>query len=97
MDYPIEHFIAYITLIKNEMCGRGYKCNTSKFTKWMPDWDTFTIDFGEIFYDWHNDIYLRQSLYNLEEKALCQGIPADEWQIIYDRFKNFTPLQEVRL
>ena len=94
MDYPIEHFIAYTTLIRNEMRNRGYKCDTSKFKKWMPDWDAFTIDFGEIFYDWHNDIYLRQSLYNLEEKAICGGIPADEWQRIYDKFKDFTPLWE---
>ena len=92
MDYPIEHFIAYTTLIKNEMRSRGYKCDANKFKKWMPDWDAFTIDFGEIFYDWHNDIYLKQSLYNLEEKAICQGIPADEWQVIYDKFKDFTPL-----
>lgn len=39
-------------------------------------------------------VYLRESLYNLEEKALCQGIPADEWQRIYDKFKDFTPLWE---
>jgi hypothetical protein len=30
----------------------------------------------------------------LEEKAICGGISKDEWQIIYDRFKDFTPLWE---
>lgn len=94
MDYPIEHFIAYTTLIRNEMRNRGYKCDTNKFKKWMPDWDAFTIGFGEIFYDWHDDIYLRQCLYNLEEKAMCSGIPTEEWQIIYNKFKDFTPLWE---
>lgn len=94
MDYPIEHFIAYTTLIRNEMRSRGYKCDTGKFKKWMPDWDAFTINFSEVFYDWHNDIYLRECLYNLEEKLLAGGIPTDEWQVIYDRFKDFTPLWE---
>jgi hypothetical protein len=28
----------------------------------------------------------------LEEKFRAGGIPADEWQRIYDRFKDFTPL-----
>jgi hypothetical protein len=46
----------------------------------------------QIFPEWHNDIYLRECLYNLEEKAMCHGIPADEWQVIYDKFKDFTPL-----
>lgn len=94
-DYPMEHFIAYTTLIRNEMRSRGYKCDTSKFKKWMPDWDAFTINFSDVFYDWHDDIYLRQCLYNLEEKAMCKGVPAEEWQKIYDRFKDFTPLQEI--
>jgi hypothetical protein len=46
----------------------------------------------QIFPDWHNDIYLRECLYNLEEKFRAGGIPVDEWQRIYDRFKDFTPL-----
>lgn len=50
------------------------------------------VELYDIFPDWHNDIYLRECLYNLEEKFRAGGIPADEWQIIYDRFKDFTPL-----
>ncbi len=46
----------------------------------------------QIFPEWHNDIYLRECLYNLEEKFRAGGIPVDEWQVIYDRFKDFTPL-----
>ena len=42
MDYPIEHFIAYTTLVKQEMQKRGYKCDTSRFTKWL-EWDAFKI------------------------------------------------------
>ena len=86
MDYPIEHFIAYTTLIKNEMRNRGYKCDANKFKKWMSDWDAFTIDFGEIFYDWHNDRYLNQCIINLQEKFDSNGICENEWNLIVERF-----------
>jgi uncharacterized protein (TIGR02328 family) len=99
MDYPIDHFMTYCNLVAKEMYNRGYKCDTLRLTKWTNRLARkYTlVSSNDLFSEWHNDIYLRQSLYNLEEKALCQGIPADEWQRIYDRFKDFTPLQEVRL
>ena len=44
------------------------------------------IPFDELFKGWHNKRYLRECLFNLEEKAMCNGIPKDEWKIIYDKF-----------
>ena len=88
MDYPIEHFIAYTTLVKQEMQKRGYKCNISRFTKWL-EWDAFKILPSEIFKDWHNTRYLKQCLFNLQEKADCNGITIDEWQKIYDTFEGY--------
>ena len=41
-----------------------------------------------------NDTYLRECLYNLEEKAICKGMSKEEWQKIYDKFKDFTDLWE---
>ena len=38
----------------------------------------------QIFEHWHNDRYLCQCLYNLQEKYDCGGITKDE----YDRLKN---------
>jgi uncharacterized protein (TIGR02328 family) len=96
MDYPIDHFMTYCNLVAKEMYNRGYKCNSARLTKWTKQLaDKYTlVSSNDLFSEWHNDMYLRESLYNLEEKALCQGIPADEWQVIYNRFKDFTPLWE---
>ena len=35
MDYPIEHFYYYASHISDEMEKRGYKCDFSKFTKYI--------------------------------------------------------------
>ena len=88
MDYPIEHFIAYTTLVKQEMQKRNYKCDTSRFTKWLK-WDSFTILENEIFEDWHNERYLKQCLFNLEEKFMCGGITKEEWNVIVNKFKEY--------
>lgn len=88
MDYPIEHFIAYTTLVKQEMQKRGYKCDTSRFTKWL-EWDAFKILKNEIFENWHNERYLIQCLFNLEEKYDCGGISQEEWDIIKNKFKEY--------
>ena len=48
----------------------------------------------ELFKGWHNDIYLRQCLYNLEEKFLCGGISKVEWQNIYDLYHDRFELAE---
>lgn len=85
MDYPIEHFIAYTTLVKQEMQKRGYKCDVNRFTKWL-EWDAFKILPSEIFEDWHNERYLIQCLFNLEEKYDCGGISKEEWNNITRNF-----------
>lgn len=40
------------------------------------------------------DTQMNRKGYILEEKFRAGGIPADEWWVIYDRFKDFTPLWE---
>ena len=46
----------------------------------------------KIHYSEHNDRYLKECLYNLEEKATRNIISKDEWTIIYNHFKDFTDL-----
>lgn len=90
-DYPIEHFLRYGELVQIEMLNRGFKADLGKF---VPHLENTSCDFGvivpykSIFDGWHNDRYLRQCLYNLEEKAMAGGIPADEWQKIYNAYRN---------
>jgi len=85
-DYPIEHFIAYTFLVLEEMKKRGYKCDGKRFTHWLDEWESFTIDLSDIFDGWHNERYLRQCLYNLQEKYDCSGISDGEWKLIVEKF-----------
>lgn len=39
-----------------------------------------------IYKDWHNERYLKQCLYNLQEKYDCGGISENEWKIIELQF-----------
>lgn len=41
---------------------------------------------SDLYNDWHNDRYLRQCLFNLQEKYDCGGIPEEEWKIIQENF-----------
>ena len=81
LDYPPEHFVHYTGMVHEELIKRGYKCDWNKFEQWMhcfPDGRCkhFT---NAIFDGWHNDRYLIQCYYNLQEKHDCGGIPEDEW------------------
>jgi len=98
MDYPVFHFEYYVQEVLKEMHERGYQISDKayqkyserlskireKFTKVQTAYDGFVL-----FSDWHNDIYLRQCLYNLEEKYICGGIPDDEWDRICCKFTNY--------
>lgn len=92
MDYPGFHLYMYAKMVHDEMAKRGYKCDFSKFR------DVFVRSCGEdseaftsvryLFHHWHNDRYLRQCLYNLQEKHDCGAITDEEWQKIEERCKD---------
>lgn len=44
------------------------------------------IPFEELFFNWHNERYLKQCLFNLQEKYDCGGIPDNEWKRIEEKF-----------
>lgn len=95
MDYSLNHFVAYTVRVIAEMQRRKYKVVSEKFWGWMAAADfvhPMYICADSLYDGWHDDIYLRECLYNLEEKFRAGGIPAEEWQIIYNKFKDFTPL-----
>lgn len=82
MDYNVSHFYSYATMVCSEMKRREYKCDFEKFSKYC-DCDTL------VFYPfrlWHNERYLKQCLYNLQEKYDCGGISEEEWQKIEEKF-----------
>lgn len=83
MDYPIEHFYRYGCRVYNFMIGRGYKVEWDRFDKWFDVVVTDEyVDADKIFTGWHNDRYLVQCFYNLQEKYDCGGITDTEWQRI---------------
>ena len=85
MDYPIDHFYIYTSMIADEMEKRGYKCNWNNFDKWLH-LDVACTTINLLFKDWHTDRYLKQCLFNLEEKADCGGISPAEWHRIKNKF-----------
>ena len=96
MDYHISHFNNYAFIVYYEMRKRGYNVDSNKFQKWLnKNYDGRINEYplyNDLFAGWHDDIYLRECLYNLEEKARAGGISGEEWGIIYEEYKDFTPL-----
>ena len=91
MDYPIEHFLRYGELIYFEMHKRGFNSSLGKFVPYLQekpcDFET-VISYESIFDGWHNTRYLRQCLYNLQEKYDCGGISQEEWDKIKEKFAD---------
>lgn len=88
-DYPREHFISYAFWVRQEMTRRGYRTMESV---WNKIYCTRETDYGEIeilpieelFPGWHNNRYLEQCYFNLEEKYDCGGV-AQEW---FEKIQN---------
>jgi uncharacterized protein (TIGR02328 family) len=85
--YSDSHLDAYARMIYAEMWNRGYKCNWDLYAKHRSEISYIKED--QIFKNWHNDRYLKQCLYNLQEKYDCGGIPETEWSAIYNMYKNY--------
>lgn len=81
LEYPLDHFIYYSGMVEKEMKKRGYKCDWNMFEKYGLHTSDGKIMCSKnmLFDGWHNDRYLRQCLYNLQEKYDCGGIPILEW------------------
>ena len=97
-DYPTEHFFQYCGMVYNEMIARGYRADSIKLLqhtyifKYIEAFRYQTVEYDDIFKDWHDKRYLRQCLYNLEEKAIAGGIPYQEWLKIVDKFGGYFDL-----
>ena len=84
-NYPLTHFYTYGRLVHRAMKLRGYKCDFEKFNHYFYPHEKEIINFDELFDNWHNERYLRQCYYNLEEKYDCGGISEKEWKIVLDK------------
>ena len=87
MDYEPEFFVAYTFWIRKEMGNRGIKYQ-DKYYKEIESMCTFgrlsIFDLSEYkHYPEHNDRYLKQCYYNLQEKADRGIITKEEWKLIH--------------
>jgi uncharacterized protein (TIGR02328 family) len=86
LQYDLSHFTSYANLILKEMHKRKYKISTNVVSKVFNICDNNKISDSEIYKYWHTTRYLKQCLYNLQEKYDCGGITIEEWQLIYENF-----------
>lgn len=83
-DYPKSELMTYTIKVLREMKSRGYKFDTTNFRDYM-----FLVRYQyqqHPFPDKMTDRYLKQCLYNLQEKYDCGGITEAEWKRITDKF-----------
>lgn len=83
LNYPESHFNVYTLNIYNEMKRRNYKCDWDRFSKWRIN-RNYEPELKNIFHGWHNDRYLKQCVYNLQEKYDCGGLTSDEYYKIHN-------------
>lgn len=89
MDYDKEYFYDYIGHLCDEMINRDIKYQVKYFDEICDfcEIDIFNVAFKKITpYLCHNNRYLKQCLYNLQEKADRSIITKEEWQKIEDKF-----------
>lgn len=91
LKYNINHFEYYCNLVIKEMKNRNYKIseklikeNKKKIEELKLREGKYNIklDENELYKDWHNEKYLRQCYYNLEEKYDCNGIEKEDFKRI---------------
>lgn len=88
MNYPSVHFVQYSANVMAEMKKRGYKVNPNVYSLLVDNVDKGSRHFNEyntvlkLFDGWHNDRYLTQCYYNLQEKYDRGGITEEEWSKI---------------
>ena len=86
MNYDKEYFLNYLYRLTKELGERGVRFKMSYYDELVEFCGQFTLIFKT--YPEHNDRYLKQCFYNLQEKADRGIITKEEWQKIEDLFKS---------
>ena len=89
MNYDKAEFLSYVNSVVSEMLDRNINYSQKLYKEIVIFCDGW-ITTNE--YEEHNDRYLKQCLYNLEEKATRNIISKKEWLKVYNKFKDFTDL-----
>lgn len=90
MDHNKEFFIEYVWQVRYRMSERNIKYQNKYYDEILAFCESDINEDGYYeLYPAHNDRYLKQCLYNLQEKADRGIIAQEEWQLIYDNFKEY--------
>ena len=103
LNYTKNHFWNYSSLVAEEMKNRGYNLSSKSLKTFWDNFiigfknelhgmyisTNYKIPKETIFEDWHNERYLKQCLFNLQEKYDCGGIPEEEWKLIENHFDEY--------
>lgn len=90
MEYKLSHFYKYCCMVAEEMSNRGYNISDRSIEKIFDSVDSdirmgsIYINPEELFNGWHNDRYLIQCYYNLQEKFDCGGVTENEFLMVQD-------------
>ena len=88
MDYDRSSFYRYVESVRDEMCDRDIKFQN----KYFDEIRQFCEENDNMMYELypeHNDRYLKQCLYNLQEKADRGIVSKEDWKRIEERFGGF--------
>lgn len=102
LDYSWIHFNTYTNLILQEMRERGYSVSKEAYLNFCQNSSAARDYFNntpencciknseDLYKEWHDDRYLVQCFFNLQEKHDCGGIPDEEWNQILVRFSELS-------
>lgn len=88
MDYDRSSFYRYVESVRDELCDRDIKFQN----KYFDEIRQFCKENDNMMYELypeHNDRYLTQCLYNLQEKADRGIVSKEDWKRIEERFGEY--------
>lgn len=88
INYPKDYFAWYTHQVYSEMLKRSIKCR-EKYMNEIISFCQYRLWQEDLIYPEHNDRYLKQCLYNLQEKADRGIISQREWKVIKDKFGEY--------
>ena len=98
IKYDILHFISYTYWVKEEMKKRGYKISEKTDNNFVNNlvcaygglpFITKVYPINKLYKLWHDERYLKQCLFNLQEKYDCDGMTEEEWLKISNNFGKY--------
>ena len=85
-NYDKKYFGNYVSLVSTEMMIRRIKCNKKYYKEIQEFCGDRLIDYPDCIYPEHNNRYLEQCYYNLQEKYDRGIISREEYKPIYDLY-----------